>query len=256
MNTPSASFPLLDDELLMRLPKAGKPQDIRRILHSPISEDWVTWNAMRLLQRRRDGSWWRELASLARADAPALDASLAAGALPRVDLWRVVPPPPDYELASRRRMAASENAGWRERAANPKAVEGHTEVDCALEGADFLVFIEAKLRSDVSPRTTYDPLRNQIIRNIDCVIEQAGDRRPYFWMVVRDRLPVYLYAQFVDDYRNDRRSLARALPHRDPAVLSGVADALAIIEWRELLPLLPRATEYAGVLAELRRRVA
>ena len=74
-------------------------------------------------------------------------------------------------------------------------------------------------------------------------------------MIVRDRLPAYLYTQLVDAYRSDRRCLAQALPHRDPLVLSAVVHALAIIEWRELLALLPRTSEFADVLAELRRRV-
>ena len=256
MNNASASFPLVDREHLLRLPKAGKPQDICRILHSPKSEDWVTWNVMRLLQHRQDGSWWPELVKLAQAHAQNLDAALAAGAVPALDVWRRVPSPPLYEVASRCRMAASDNAEWRERAANPKPVEGHTEVDCVLEGGDFLVYIEAKLCSDVSARTKYDPTRNQIVRNIDCVIEEAGSRRPCFWMIVRDRLPKFEYAQLVESYRVDHATLARTLPHRNSAVLSALVDGLAVIEWRELLPLLPREPEFTDVLGELRRRVA
>lgn len=254
-HTGSDSFPLVDRELLLGLPKAGKSQDMRRILNSPGSEDWVTWNVMRLIQARADGSWWPEMAELAQTHAPGLHATLAAGAVPAIDLWRVVPSPPQYERASRRRMAASANAAWRRRATKPNPVEGDTEVDCVLEGADFLVYVEAKLHSDVSPRTTYDPARNQIVRNIDCVIEEAGSRRPYFWLIVRDRLPAFQYAQLVDGYRNEQGRLAKALPHRDPVLLSAIIDALAIIEWREILPLIPRTSESAQVLAELHRRV-
>lgn len=256
MQTPSDSFPLVDGDLLLQLPKAGKTQDIHRILHSPRSEDWVTWNVMRLLQRRDKGSWWPELADLARTRAPGLEASIAAGSAPAIDLWRLVPPPPAYERASRLRMSASDNAVWRERAADPKPVEGNTEVDCLLEGDNLLVYVEAKLHSDVSDRTKYDPGRNQIVRNIDCVIEQAGNRRPCFWMIVRDRLPALRFMQLVDGYRDDQTTLAKALPHRSPAVLSAVIDRLAVMEWRELLPLLPHTTDFADVLAELRRRVA
>lgn len=255
-NAPASSFPVVDREYLLRLPKAGKPQDIRRIFHSPRSEDWVTWNVMRLLQRRQDGSWWPELVELAQAHAPDVDSALVADAVPALDLWRLVPSPPLYEVASRRRMAASDNAMWRERAANPRPVEGDTEVDCVLEGGDFLVYIEAKLDSDVSGRTKYDPTRNQIVRNIDCVIEESDGRRPIFWMIVRDRLPGFDYARLVDSYRFDHAALATALPHRNPAVLSAVVDALAVIEWRELLPLLPREPEFGDILTELRHRVA
>ena len=252
----SAAFPVLDGEQLLAHPKASKTEDIRRILHSPQSEDWVTWNVMRLLQRRDSSSWWPELVNLALAHAPVLDRALAQSAVRVVDLWRLIPSPPQYELASRRRLASSDNTAWRKRAANPKPVEGATEVDCVLEGEDFLVFVEAKLHSDISSCTTYDPMRNQIARNIDCVIEEAGSRRPYFWMIVRDRLPGFQYTQLVDSYREDRGKLATALSHRVPVMLSAVVDELAIMEWRELLPLLPATSAFTDVLAELRRRVA
>ena len=256
MKHDASTFPVLDRERLLSHPKGSKTQDIQRILHSPQSEDWVTWNVIRLLQRRHTGSWWPELVNLALTHAVALDRSLAHSPIQTVDLWRLVPSPQQYELSSRRRMADSDNPVWRERATNPKPVEGSTEVDCVLEGEDILVCIEAKLRSDVSPRTKYDPMRNQIVRNIDCVIEEAGNRQPCFWMVVRDRNPECEYTQLVDGYREDCRKLAAVLPHRDPCVLSAIVDAIAIVEWRELLPLLPRTTEFGDVLDELRRRVA
>ena len=153
-------------------------------------------------------------------------------------------------------MNSSDDVAWRKRAAKPKPVEGPTEVDVVLDGNDYLVFIEAKLHSDISERTTYDPERNQIVRNIDCVIEEAGNRRPYFWMFVRDRHPKFKYSETVARYRTDLRLLASALPHRDPAVLSTVVQWIAIMEWRELLPILPATPELSDVLAELRRRVA
>ena len=89
-----------------------------------------------------------------------MDDSLTSGKPPAIGLWRQVPSPRAYERASRVRMARSNNADWRKRAANPRPVEGPTEVDAVFEGAEFLVFVEAKLGSDVSEQTTYDPLRN------------------------------------------------------------------------------------------------
>ena len=109
-------------------------------------------------------------------------------------------------------MASSNNAEWRERAENPRPVEGPTEVDAVLEATDYMVFVEAKLSSDVSEGTTYDPSRNQIVRNIDCVIEEAGDRQPLFWMFVRDRQPELRFSQIIDGYRSDPSSLDRYCP--------------------------------------------
>lgn len=251
----STPFPFVDLERLRSHPKANKPSDLHRILKSPQSEDWVTWNVLQAIQRREPASWWPELVSLANSHAPALDDSLAYSSPPVIDLWRTVPTPPEYERVSRLRMASSDKAEWRKRAQNPKPVEGPTEVDAALNGDDYLIFVEAKLGSDISERTTYDPLRNQIVRNIDCVIECAGDRRPYFWMFVKDRKPKLMYSDIICRYRSDPRTLKMEMPHRDPAVLACIVQEIAMVEWRELLPLLPDTPELSDVLAELRRRV-
>lgn len=255
MQQHSKPFPFVDLERLLSHPKADKPNDLQRILKSPQSEDWVTWNVLQAIQRREPTAWWPELVSLAKSHAPALDDSLAYSSPPTIDLWRTVPTPREYERASRLRMASSGKAKWRKRAHNPKPVEGPTEVDAVLDGDDYLIFVEAKLGSDVSEWTTYDPLRNQIVRNIDCAIEHAGDRRPYFWMFVKDRRPKFRYSAIIDRYRSDPRTLETEMPHRDPAVLACIVRGIAMVEWRELLPLLPDTSELSDVLVELRRRV-
>ena len=161
----STPFPFVDLDQLRAHPKARKREDLERILRSPQSEDWLTWNVLRAIQRR--ASWWPALVSLAKGQALELDDSVASGGSPTVDLWRRVLTPPAYEHASRRRMANSSRAEWQKRADNPRPVEGPTEVDIVFEGIEYLVFVEAKLGSDVSAGTTYDPIRNQIVRNID-----------------------------------------------------------------------------------------
>lgn len=152
-------------------------------------------------------------------------------------------------------MASSNNAEWRKRADNPKPVEGPTEVDAVFEGTDYLVFVEAKLSSDVSEGTTYDPSRNQIVRNIDCVIQEAGDRQPLFWMFVKNRQPELRFSQIIDGYRSDLSSLEKLLPHRDPGILAQVSKRMAVVEWRELVRLLPDTPELANVRKEICGRV-
>ena len=252
-NEESMSFPFVDFEQLLAHPKAEKREDLRRMLQSPRSEDWVTWNVLRAVQEQ--ASWWPALVSLAQRDALELEHSLTSGRSPIVDLWRKVATPPAYERASRKRMAGSKHAKWRSRADKPKPVEGPTEVDVVFEGATYLVFVEAKLGSDISAQTTYDPLRNQIVRNIDCVIEEACDRKPLFWMFVKDRLPQFRYSEIIDSYRSDVGLLESRLPHRDSGTLAQMVKNIAIVEWRELVPLLPDRPEMTDVLEELRRRV-
>jgi hypothetical protein len=55
-------------------------------------------------------------------------------------------------------------------------VEGNSEIDLIIESSSLLIYIEAKLDSDISMRTTHDPARNQIIRNIDCLLDSARGR--------------------------------------------------------------------------------
>jgi hypothetical protein len=183
--------------------------------------------------------------------------SLSAACVPAVVFWQTVPPPSTYEVASRKRMAKSENELWIERAKNPDPVEGDSEIDITLFGEEHLTFIEAKLSHDISPRTTYDPERNQIIRNIDCLLEHAAASTPYFWMICRDVGPSRSYVQAIDAYRSTPAMLASALPHRDPKVLTDVIERTTIFLWRELLDLLDVPsldTEQVRVLEELRRR--
>ena len=65
------------------------------------------------------------------------------------------------------------------------------------------MYVEAKLGSDISMNTKYDPQRNQIVRNIDCLIENAGERLPIFWMLVRDEAPERAYVQLMKNYKAD-----------------------------------------------------
>ena len=64
--------------------------------------------------------------------------------------------------------------------------EGQTEVDIIIETNDFVWFIEAKYKSDISMRTTHDPNRNQIIRNIDVGLEYVKGKDFYFSLLILD----------------------------------------------------------------------
>lgn len=152
-------------------------------------------------------------------------------------------------------MANSDNAEWKKRADNPRPVEGRTEVDAVFEAPEYLVFVEAKLDHDISERTKYDPARDQIVRNIDCAIEEAGARQPFFWMFVKDRKPNFKYSELIDHYRSDLSLLKQRLPHRNPEILKEMVNGLAVVEWRELVSIIPVTPDVADVLGEIRLRV-
>jgi hypothetical protein len=113
-------------------------------------------------------------------------------------------------------------------------VEGESEIDVILESRRFLIFLEAKLGSDVSAHTTHDPARNQIARNIDCLLEFAAGREPVFWMLVRDARPDRMYVQLIEQYRSKPELLQRDLPHRNAELLRRISARLSIIRWRDL----------------------
>ncbi len=64
------NFPILDHDLLRQLPKSQKREDIRRMVESPNSEDYVTWNVFALLKRIPPERWWPRMVALARCDNP------------------------------------------------------------------------------------------------------------------------------------------------------------------------------------------
>jgi hypothetical protein len=254
----NGSFPVLDLDQLLNSHKGRKTQDMERILHCPNSEDWVTWNFFRILLMQYPNGWWGHLVSAARRRNLEFSFPFDDRSLPRPTLWSAVPSPPAYEAASRVRMRESANREWLLRAQNPDPVEGSSEIDLTFDHDHFLVYIEAKLGSDISRDTKYDPQRNQIARNIDCLIESAGDRTPIFWLMVRDEAPDRAYVQLMRAYNADPTLLVRDLPHRDPLKLNDVARNLTILLWSDFSELVcgPGCDEMStAVKRELARRI-
>ena len=109
-----------------------------------------------------------------------------------------------------------------------------------------------------SMTTTYDPQRNQIIRNIDCLIASAGNRKPLFWLLVRDGAPTRAYIQLINNYKADPSLLVRDLPHRNAKTLRSIAQNLTILLWSDFMEwvcALGFDPETAAVQRELERRI-
>jgi hypothetical protein len=132
-------------------------------------------------------------------------------------------------------MRRSDNPDWVARSYDPKPVEGESEIDIILRNCSLMVFVEAKLGSDISLRTKYDPQRNQIVRNIDCVLDQAKGRTPIFWMVVRDAGQTRAYTRLLNRYPAHPDALAGELPHHDPERVMGLARNLSLVLWRDFV---------------------
>jgi hypothetical protein len=257
-DTPGKFFPILHAERLMAMPKSRKAHDMKRILTSPNSEDWVTWNAFTIAQDLAPHLWWQHLVSLAVHDQAAAATIVDTDSVPKVTLWRSLPAPKVYEAQQRARMRVSTLPATMARSFGESAVEGESEIDIIIEVSNATVFIEAKLGSDISARTTHDSSRNQIIRNIDCLLDVAGTTTPYFWMLVRDRGEMRAYQQLLSTYRADPSALHQALPHRDPIALTKIAQRLSSILWKDFLTIIPqhsKTSSHGLVYRELLLRV-
>lgn len=241
-------------ELLAHPVKGRKPQDLERIFHSQRSEDWVTWNVVKLLSMVPAATWWPAILEHARNDNPGLTLSVDADDLPLVKPWVLVPAPSAYEKSSRARMAQSANPEWAARARDARPVEGISEIDIVLWMDKQIGFVEAKLGADISMATTYDPQRNQIARNVDCLIEQSAGRTPFFWMLTADRGPGRAYTQLVQRYRTHPEILSSELPHRSPAVVQSIARNMAIVVWKDVLAVI--RLEFDHIWNELEARVS
>jgi hypothetical protein len=247
--------PVFGFERLLGHPvKGAKRQDLERILTSRNSEDWVTWNVAQLLHLVGSSEWWPQLVQLAAQDNDDLERELLLRHCPELELWKKMPAPGDYEVASRERLAQSTDPLLAARSLNPKAVEGDSEIDLVLDSKEMLGLLEAKLGSDASLRTKYDPDRNQIVRNIDCLLEARQGRTAVFWMLVADKGAGRTYTQLVREYQSSPSKLVASLPHRPQTEVEAVARNLALILWRDLLDVITPRIE--AILTELSRRVS
>ncbi|MBI9015567.1 MAG: hypothetical protein JEZ08_25335 [Clostridiales bacterium] len=126
------------------------------------------------------------------------------------------------------------------------SLEGNTNLDAqiifSVEGRKKYMFIEAKFLSDIDTKTTYNPVRNQVIRNIDAMIDFVLTEKEknkdidladvYFTLLTpkvfrtekfngnkKSNLDIFtpqkarFYCYVMDEYKNPL-ALKRDLPHR------------------------------------------
>jgi hypothetical protein len=134
----------------------------RERLRSENSEDAATWNVFRSLAQI-DPSFWLPLL---RDKAFPGSKSAPVPQIVTTHLWMEVDPPPSLRLHQKD--------------------EDPSEIDIVIETEVSVWFIEAKFKSDISTRTTNNPTRDQIIRNLDVGSWYAGVRDFYFGLLVMD----------------------------------------------------------------------
>jgi hypothetical protein len=189
----------------------------RKHLHSVNSEDAVTWNVFRSLRQIAPTVWLPDLFATAFRGHTLSHTEHAT-----VELWKTVEPP----LALLLDMD-----------------EGESEIDVVIQTPSVVWFIEAKLGSDISTRTTTRSARDQVLRNIDVGSYWAGTRKFYFSLLIADArrsqggvTAIQAYA----DLAKPRELLAAHRPDK-LANLSGVS----LLSWVQLCEVLADAAEDA-----------
>lgn len=185
----------------------------RKHLRSANSEDAVTWNAFRSLRQIAPTVWLPELFATAFPGETLTHTEHAV-----VELWKTVEPPPALLL---------------------EADEGESEIDVVIQTPSVVWFIEAKLGSDISTKTTTRSTRDQALRNIDVGSYYAGTRRFYFSLLIADPSRSREGVAAVDLYRDLAKPRELLTPHR-PDRLQNLAG-VSRLTWGELCDVLSDA---------------
>jgi hypothetical protein len=140
-----------------------------------------------------------------------------------------------------------------------RTLEGPTNVDAMIVSPEtgFGLLVEAKALSDISHDVSFDPMRNQIARNLDVMLEPNGslpaplsgrDPERSFFLLVTPQLFIdhptsRLYGWLMSDYRDNAGALARDLVHRADR-LEGVRDRIGWVSWERINSLVPGACRW------------
>ena len=212
---------------LKKLAETGRAGGLPRIL-SENSEDARTWHYFSPLLSDREGRT-KVLDRLIRQSFPDAVSARVLDAIPsaEVTLWPKLSPPPS----------------------RPQR-EGPSEPDILIRlGEAGLVLVEAKYRSDVSERTTYDDRRDQVVRLMDVGSWHAGqgDARERsegqsnsFVIVLQYGDAVTNAEEIVNRYRGRPDMIERALSYRPdltPIDYVRLSRSLAFVRWPDPLNL-------------------
>ncbi len=181
----------------------------KRHLRSENSEDVLSWNVFRSLRQINPTKWLNDLASRTFGITFPGDPTETS-----IELWKNIPPP---------------------QALLKSGDEGISEIDIVLENPEWVWFIEAKFRSDISTGTTTRPSRDQVLRNIDVGSHYAGVRKFYFSLLHLNEKYSPKGIEALKKY-SDLELLRAALPHRSD-LLSNIAG-VGCLRWVDISDVL------------------
>jgi hypothetical protein len=188
-------------------------------LRSENSEDALTWNVFRSLRQIEATHWLPLLSEVSFGTQLVVNPRELA-----VELWVSVPPPP----ALRRYQND----------------EGDSEIDVRLETPDFVWFIEAKYKSDISTKTSANPRRNQVLRNIDVGSYYAGTRDFYFSLLALDSTRSRKGVAVTQMYSEFAHRIPEQLEHRKDACAN--LKGIGVLTWADCARALEACSKTAN----------
>lgn len=172
-------------------------------IRSENSEDAMTWNTFRTLQKIDPDIW---LPSLFLQTFGENRSDLVDDM--KISLWKKLNPPTGMPVP-----------------------EGDTEVDVMLENAHYVWCIEVKFKSDISMRTTHDETRNQVLRTIDVGSHYAGEKDFYFSLLILDEKFSPKGKKVTEYYQNNLDELNLLLPHREDPLKN--VKGISLLHWMD-----------------------
>jgi hypothetical protein len=181
---------IFENELRNILPFGQKEANLqlKRILNSPESEDFLTWSIFRPLKDIKPLSKWlvpffqrglKEWEIFEEADLDKAELNFWYGRKSK-EFY----PPEEHQEWLKKRLEGSKVLKFRERTKVARRLEGPTEVDLVIDSPKTLTFVEAKYTADIDCKTSYDPCRDQITRNLDVGSYQAEKQRKRFFFIL------------------------------------------------------------------------
>lgn len=202
-------------------------------MRSENSEDAVTWNVFMSLQQINPKNWFPYFVSQGlgvRSESfyfNELQEYIHVPDMIQIKLWQTIDPPPSLKPYQKD--------------------EGPTEVDIIIESEDFVWLIEAKYKSDISMKTTNNPNRDQILRNIDVGSYYAGVRDFYFSLLILDEKTSSKGYKKVNQYKQELGygvdEFASNFEHRSDG-LTNLKD-ISVFYWEDIAAIFRFCSTYA-----------
>lgn len=178
-------------------------------LGSENSEDALMWNVFKTLTKKSPSIWFTDLFPVIMDNQEYNNMEFY--------FWKEFSPPPSRQIK-----------------------EGNTHVDLTIETPKKIIFIEAKYKSEISLKTTYDSERDQIIRNLDVGSWAAREREKEFYFILLLTKSGSTSIDKFNFYKNNPERIKEKIgSYRDDLKnYSVLTENMYIIYWEDIYKLL------------------